>query len=233
MVDEITFIDSLITNELKKLEAVDHHNEVSIESMTRVIAPFFVNVEKLLYLDADTIVHKDISNLFSIDMHDKCIGVCFQNDYTPIIIDKTINNYFNAGVILFDVKQVKAKIKYEDLISFVINNKNSFKWYDESIVNYIYNDHKYDIGRLYNTFALNRIVDFNQNTKLKNAKIIHYWGKIKPWNKKYFSFFQQKYFWKYGRKIFGMKYYFFLSLYNHLIYPFYFLKRVFTKVGAE
>lgn len=233
VVDNVFFLDETIKEEIRNLNIINYNEYVSIESLTRVLAPFFVNCNRLLYLDADIVVNCDVQKLFDIDLGGMCVGVRLQSDFTPTIIDKVITNYFNAGVMLFDVNKIRDYIDYSKLVDFINCNGKSFRWYDESVMNYIYNESKYDIGEKYNVFALNRIFDWNKEKVLKEAKIIHFWGKVKPWNKKYFSFSAQKYYLKYAKHIFGKVYFFKLRIINHIIHPFYILKRIFFNVGAE
>ena len=69
-----------------------------------LIPLLFPNIERMIHLDGDTMVFKDLWQLFNLP---------FQNNYLlaqrsrqHIFIDKKIDNYvINAGVILFNIKK--------------------------------------------------------------------------------------------------------------------------------
>lgn len=83
----------------------------------RVIIPHlpeYKNVDKVLYLDADTFVTKDITQIFNINLENKPIGICknpiriiqgYRIMQTFGYIDKC--HLLNSGVILFNIKRCK------------------------------------------------------------------------------------------------------------------------------
>ena len=71
--------------------------------------PEYKNVDKVLYLDADTLVTKDLTEVFNIDLEDKPIGICknsariIQGFKVMQIFDyKDRCHILNSGVILFN-----------------------------------------------------------------------------------------------------------------------------------
>lgn len=76
--------------------------------------PEYKNVDKVLYLDADTLILKDLTEAFNIDLEDKPIGIC--KNPVRIIQGWRIMNTFgyydrchilNSGIILFNIKKCK------------------------------------------------------------------------------------------------------------------------------
>ena len=65
------------------------------------------DVERLLYLDCDTLICDDLTDLFATDMGTSCIaGVkdSLSGEYKELLGFAADETYFNAGVALFDVK---------------------------------------------------------------------------------------------------------------------------------
>lgn len=76
-------------------------------------------VDKILYLDADTIVDTDLRELFSTEMKRKAIGMVMdslgESHKFQIGLNKQ-DEYFNSGVILFDMAKWREQ-KYSDRIA--------------------------------------------------------------------------------------------------------------------
>jgi len=87
---------------------------------TEFIAP---DVDRLLYLDCDTIVCGDLSELFATDMGDTPMAVVLDSlttHYRKYIGLTPKDTYFNSGVILFDIdnwKKVGATDKLMELLN--------------------------------------------------------------------------------------------------------------------
>lgn len=84
------------------------------------------DVEKLLYLDCDTIIVGNLKPLLMLDMGTKCVAVVTESlagKYKKIIGFDAKTPYFNSGMILFNVKMWEEK-KYKETIMGYIENKN-------------------------------------------------------------------------------------------------------------
>lgn len=68
-----------------------------------------IDIDRLLFIDSDSLILGDIGDLFTLDMQDNIIGmVCdsltfkFKNKYIGL---KEEEPYFNAGMVLYDMKK--------------------------------------------------------------------------------------------------------------------------------
>lgn len=161
-------------------------------------------VEKLLFLDVDIIVNGDIAQLYDTNLGDKSIGVCrdqhlwfddvelakkepitnpdfahFDNRYNYYrkylkLTDTEITSYFNAGVILLNLK------KYGKIIDEWMPRLAGIKFYllDQDMLNMIFKNDRYDLDPKYNVFAENVFDYILQNKNM--PFIIHYAGPSKP-----------------------------------------------------
>lgn len=203
---------------------VDRH--LSIETYFRfLILELFPNLSKILYLDCDVIVEKDIAELFHTNVGNyslaatrdvDIISLYPKEDTTdPEVRDNIDNNlrlecyenYFQAGVLLFNLKRIRQKYRSEDLFS--IATQRRWKFQDQDVLNYVFsNDVLYlDINwnTLYECFNRGERVEKYTSTGLskqyKEAKrkpwIIHYAGTPKPWDNMEVD--MAHYFWKYAK----------------------------------
>lgn len=62
-------------------------------------------MDRLLYIDCDTVIRNDLSDLLTVDMGDNIIGMAYDalitDEITRIGLSKS-DHYFNSGVIVFD-----------------------------------------------------------------------------------------------------------------------------------
>ena len=137
------------------------------------IPEMFQNFDKILYLDSDILVLKDISEIYNYNLENKIIGVLpektnFKNEE---------NSKYNCGVILFDIK----KCSENNITKKLIQAKNNDK--TKRYVTQLAYTKAIDIK---NTKAL----PLNYNYLIKDEKIIdnkdeilivHFAGFQKPW----------------------------------------------------
>ena len=203
---------------------VDRH--LSVETYFRFfVMDIFPNLDKILYLDCDTVVDADVAELFESDLGDKCIGAVRDVDIISLYpkenmtdpevhdnIDSNIGlddyrDYFQAGVLLLNLKQIRRKYTVSQLFKKAAERK--WKFQDQDILNSLFkNDVKYlDIkwNTLYECFnRMERVKLYaphdmhSEYAEAKMApKIIHYAGTPKPWQDVNVDLAQ--YFWKYSK----------------------------------
>lgn len=86
----------------------------------------FPEYEKALYIDSDTVVLGDISELFDYDIGDNYVGascdpVVSQADifgnYAEQVLDIDRNHYFNAGVLVLNINSSESRIYSDSLLN--------------------------------------------------------------------------------------------------------------------
>ena len=83
-------------------------NWVTVEAWFRcLMADLLPNIDKVLYLDCDTIVRSSLSDLFKVDLEDNLVGVVedvsrSKTNASRIALED--NFYFNSGVMLINTK---------------------------------------------------------------------------------------------------------------------------------
>ena len=146
-----------------------------------MIAEVLPNISRVLYLDGDTIVNGDICELFDTDLTNYyCAGV--SDIYIESVgYKKTLGLdglYINAGVILFNLDEMRKTDIAEKL--FKLTAENNFKYQDQDTINVTFNGKIKELDCIYN-FKRAHQKAFPE--KVPSAKIIHYVGPSKPWRK--------------------------------------------------
>ena len=156
------------------------------------VLPTSVNL--CLYLDCDTIVNADLEELFSIDLHSKCAAVG-----VDCIFEKFVKHnrkyfpqhyqYFNSGVILFNLAEWRRQNVEEEILAFVRENPETLKLLDQTILNIFLQNRSVDFGIKYNfQFTPKVLCETSYSARkeeyrnaAKNPAIIHFVGDFKPW----------------------------------------------------
>ena len=151
------------------------------------IADMFPEYEKAIYIDSDTVVQGDISELYNTELGDNWLGACHepamvQTDRYGTYVEKVVGvsryNYFNAGVLLINCKkfrQSKVLKKFADKLAeydFVVTQ-------DEDYLNLICKDHVRWLNQRWNTEMYCKF-----DYPIEEIKILHYIMVSKPWHYK-------------------------------------------------
>ena len=170
-----------------------------ISAWYRILLPEILSKEitKVLYLDADTLVLKNLSCLFSMDMINKSIAavIDYQNLFN-IVFDRCgyekTKGYICSGVMMMNLSYWRENNLTEKIISWAMENENKLRCPDQDAINYICRDSKIILPMKYgimDSFLTNPIFQENgYSAQIKdciyNPVIIHYNGKT-PWYKEY------------------------------------------------
>ena len=155
---------------------------------------YLKNINKVIYLDCDVIVYKDLFNLYEHNFNGKLILAIPTVFIGNQLISKDI--YYNGGVLLLNLKKMR-EIKFNKKVLEILDSgfKDTFnKWNDQAILNKFF--YKY-IGNLepkYNSkldlfvsnlkFYLDNNDSFNLINLIYSEKfpfIFHFTGKNKPY----------------------------------------------------
>ncbi len=144
-IDVRKFIDKNVTRAF----AVTEH--FTPETYYRFFLPqIFPNLDKVLYLDADSLIMRDISPLFEINIEENYLGVTHDceivrmsnlddteySDYFTKTLGVKIENYFQAGVMLVNLTQMRQDSITEKLLSALIKIGTP-KFVDQDILNMV------------------------------------------------------------------------------------------------
>lgn len=191
--------------ELNKFPNKGHY---TVNTYSRYFIPMLKpDFNKVIYIDCDLVVVKDIKEFFDIDMENLPL-VATSEDFYPhnkkMLQNfypqyKDESNYFNAGVVLMDIKSFIKNDYSKQLID------NVFKYYDkvncpsQDIMNIVFEnkckivDYKFDyMPDLF--YMLKKFKPTISDNYIKDSIIIHYTSG-KPW---YFDSCESWYFWKYA-----------------------------------
>lgn len=188
-----------------KIAHISHHTYYRLQ-LPKILG--YLN--KLIYIDGDTIILGDIGDLFDFDIKDSYFGgvkaPAFDNKKHRNRLGIDTSKYINAGVLLVNNRLLikdKVQKKFEELLN------NSYDCQDQDIINVAGFGKitllpiKYNLMTKYqNTFSRfiseGKIDKSEFDEAIKYPLIIHYADKIKPWDDK--TSWLAAHYWEYAEK---------------------------------
>jgi len=180
---------------------------LTVETYYRLfLSAIFPKLERIIYIDCDTVVNGEIAELWNEDLEGKVVGVVtdiVDSSKRSKILDLEYDwYYFNAGILLLDLKKFSELYTLDNLpkiISIVFNKyvENNEPWNaDQEVINYLMKGEKYakflDIKFNFEDYGY-----ISSNSQSQNCKclkkwvdfynypiIIHFIGQKKPWHLK-------------------------------------------------
>lgn len=198
--------------------AVIRSEGLSVFTYARLLIPFLLrDCEKCIYLDTDTIVMQDLSDLYQTDMNlyyvagvkDYGVQMKVQNSY---IIEESysiesIEDYVNAGVLLMNLKKIRDE-KID--VAFKRQIGKNWRYEDQDIINKCcygkkaFLPVKYNV--LYRYYQRSKYwkKGFYSEEDMRQAEeypvILHYTGRdMKPW--KYLGSRAAGVWWKFAKAV--------------------------------
>lgn len=184
--------------DISEIENANTYSYIPLASYYRLYTSRFLKEDKCLFIDGDVIVRCNLKTLFDIDIEDYYIaGVrdCAIHTRREDFVDHehnlgipSIDDYVNAGVMLFNLK----KIRRDNLdSSFIQAIGDGYRFMDQDILNKFCYGHIKIIPVKYNLFSefygrvhklpINLYSDDEQKEAQKCPAIIHYVAGFKPW----------------------------------------------------
>lgn len=175
------------------------------------IPEIFMNFSKILYLDCDLAAHEDVAVLYRMNMRKYALaavpdigmhcalmaeklhkGNIF--DYlTQKLAMKHPESYFQAGVLLLDIKKLQ-QMNFTNACLKKLTEIQNPMYVDQCVLNAVFDSNYLPLEMKWNVLwhhpyyvkHLEQLLSYEKYTEYfsarKNPYIVHYAGKIKPWN---------------------------------------------------
>lgn len=198
---EIRFEDvtGYLTSISDKLPLRDYYSKTTYFRM--FIAEMFPEYEKAIYIDSDTIVNGDISELYLHDLKDNYVGaaneqVMIQENVYGEYVEKVLGidryHYFNAGLLLINCEQFRKNHVLDQFVD-LLHTYNFVVTQDEDYLNLICKDRVLWLEQPWNTEVFGEIA-----YPESEFKMIHYIMVSKPWH--YEGAKYSEHFWRYAKE---------------------------------
>ena len=166
------------------------------------IPNLYPQYNKALYLDSDIVLLKDVADLFNIDLGDNLVGGApddviqtievFQGYVEKVVGVADYRNYFNAGVLLMNLDELR-KYNFQEKFLYILGTIKFSVAQDQDYLNRLCKGRVKIIDKNWNRMPISNI-DVDE----KDLKLIHYNLAFKPWH--FEDILYKEYFWKYAQK---------------------------------
>lgn len=173
-----------------------------VEVYFRIFASNYLpqDLDRILYLDADTIVINPLKELYETDFEENYyIAATHVKKVLHKLNEIRLNikedePYINTGVLLINLKALRTILIEKEIKEFIEKNEKKLLLPDQDILVSILGNKiklvdslKYNLGeRTLNTYNINHPKNqIGLRWICRNTVIIHYFGRNKPWNKQY------------------------------------------------
>ncbi|MCT6588740.1 DUF4422 domain-containing protein [Pantoea dispersa] len=211
---KIRFFD---VNSFSEMKSVYTRAHFSAATYARLFIPsLFSDFEKVVFIDADTIVEHDISELLNINLGNELVAavkdivmegfvkfgalthiegesknITAENYLKNVLDMKDTQKYFQAGILVFNIKQMNAENTFAALMKGMKARKYWFL--DQDIMNMVFYERVFYLPMEWNVYHGNGNTDdffpnLNFSTYMrflesrKRPKMIHFAGENKPWD---------------------------------------------------
>lgn len=197
----IEFVDlNYYINKIKnKLYTRDYY---SVTTYFRLFIPnLYPQYNKALYLDCDIVLLADVAELYNIDMGDNLVAAApddviqkievFQEYVEKVVGVADYRNYFNAGVLLMNLDELR-KFDFQEKFLYSLEKIKFAVAQDQDYLNRLCKGRVKIISNVWDKMPISNDTDKN------DLKLIHYNLAFKPWH--FEDILYKEYFWKYAKK---------------------------------
>ena len=166
------------------------------------IPELYPQYDKVLYLDSDIVILSDIADLYNIDMEDNLVAAApddviqtievFQNYVEKVVGVADYKNYFNAGVLLMNLDELR-KFNFQEKFLYLLSTVKFSVAQDQDYLNRLC---KGRVKLIENTW--DRMPIGGDTVKREDIHLIHYNLAFKPWH--FEDILYKEYFWQYAHK---------------------------------
>lgn len=172
------------------LPALNNIKHISLATYYRLFIAELLpkEIDKVIYLDCDTIVMGSLDKLWSLNIEGYALAVCETRDVVferENSVHERLNipnqyGYFNAGVLVINIRYWRDNDVQHKLLGYVEKKYSTIIYHDQDILNAVLYNHivffeeKYNMQR---TYAFGKT-----DNPFWNCSIVHFSSSPKPWD---------------------------------------------------
>lgn len=192
-------------DDFKNCPITGYVNYITVATYYRFKIPsFFGYLDKILYLDCDTVANADVSELYNINIDDYYIAAVpepYNHLHKERLEIQGEHYYCNAGVLLMNLKKIIADNIDKAFFKYIENPEHKIVYQDQDIINEVL---KYKIKYINLQWNLQHDTVFSPVSypfhekerihALEQPKLIHFTNKFKPWHAKCVNPYRKLYY---------------------------------------
>lgn len=208
-------IDGLMEELKDKIQGLDT-GRFRITTLARLLMGSILpeTVTKVLYLDCDTVVLRNISGLYNLRLGNCIAAMAAEPTIYPEVKDTlgltAEDTYYNAGMILMNLSLWRSEDKESDCFNYYNTMGGKLAFNDQDILNYVLKDRIKRVGQTYDFitnyyyYRYSTLVERSSsyargesrhsfNLAKHHPHIVHFASDERPWNRGNFNHYTRAY----------------------------------------
>jgi lipopolysaccharide biosynthesis glycosyltransferase len=114
----------------------------------RILLPHLLHVPRVIYLDCDVLVFRNLSQLFDLELAPRKLLAAVRDSETlslsqdSLVLVKAMNLpaqgvYFNCGVMLMNLDELRTQHFFESAVDFLNSWSGKYRFHDQSAINFL------------------------------------------------------------------------------------------------
>ena len=127
----------------------------------RILLPQLLDVPRLIYLDCDALVFRDLSELFDLGLSPGKVLAAVPDSETlsfaedsRVIADalklRSEGPYYNCGIMLMDLDELRKQCFFQRGIEFLNNWSRNYQFWDQSAINFLLHQYIEELPEYWN-----------------------------------------------------------------------------------
>lgn len=138
---DVVFVDTeSLINKMKSMDMPTYRGSYAANMRLFLDEVLDESVDKVLYLDADTVVNGQLDKLIKMDLEDNALGMVLESlgaSHKKQIGLSEEEDYYNSGVILFDMKHWRECRYSHKIVEHVKYERNNYPAPDQDLLNVV------------------------------------------------------------------------------------------------
>jgi lipopolysaccharide biosynthesis glycosyltransferase len=154
---------------------------------SRILLPHLLDVPRLIYLDCDVLIFRDLSQLFDLELSPGKVLAAVPDSETLSLADDSLvvtkamklplqSAYFNCGAMLMNLDELRKQHFFERAVEFLNTWRPAYRFWDQSAINFLLHDQIHELPEYWNRASWR--FDAQQNNDLNC--VLHYTTSA-PW----------------------------------------------------
>ena len=154
-------------------------------------ADVLTQYDKILYLDSDIAILRDVGELFDYDLGDNLLGGVviyrgtpkerrLKEEYLENTMGVRPDQYINAGILSMNLKLFRQEQIRDKCLEYLAQ-KRELRWMDQDVLNAVCKGRILYLPEKWNMSQLYYEEDYAAGADLSGVCIVHYLDRFKPW----------------------------------------------------